>query len=154
PNPSSAAAHRNGHATANGRLNGRPRVDILRLGLGLDEDPWRNEPVTAPPPRDVVFHDEARVRRLKSLGLTTPLHELEANKGQRGWDSHNLLELGLIGIDAIADRQELERGATPDEIKTLLARYAREQNPDSDSAAVAAAVLDALVKTRVLRYGE
>jgi hypothetical protein len=154
PNSSSAAADRNGYAPASGRLKGKPRFDILRLGLGLDDDPWRDEPRITPSTRDVVFHDEARVRRLKSLGLTTPLHELESNKAQRGWDAHNLLELGLIGIDAIADRQELEGGATPDEIKILLARYAQEQNPDSDAAAVAAAVLDALVKTRVLRYGE
>lgn len=133
---------------------GRERFDILRLGLGLEDDPWRDEPVASPRARDAVFHDEARIRRLKSLGLTMPLHELEANKVQRGWEAHNLLELGLIGIDAIADRQELEGGATPDEIKEMLAEYAREQNPDSDAAAVAAAVLDALVKTRVLRYGE
>jgi hypothetical protein len=152
---SSAPAPQLRVASANGRTQRPQRFDILRLGLGLDDDPWRDEPVTnAPLVRDVVFHDEARVRRLKSLGLTTPLHELEANKGQRGWEAHNLLELGLIGIDAIADRQELEGGATPDDIKVLLARYAHEQNPDTDSAAVAAAVLDALVKTRVLRYGE
>jgi len=132
----------------------RQRFDILRLGLGLDDDPWRDEPAGVPRTRDAVFHDEARVRRLKSLGLTTPLHELDANKGQRGWDAHNLLELGLIGIDAIADRQELEGGATPDDIKSLLARYAREQSDQTDAAAVAAAVLDALVKTRVVRYGE
>lgn len=134
-------------------MSGR-RFDILRLGLGLDDDPWADEPVAPPRERDAVFHDEARVRRLKSLGLTTPLHDLEANKGQRGWDAHNLLELGLIGIDAIADRQELERGATPDDIKALLADYARAQNDQSDAGAVAAAVLDALVKVRVLRYGE
>lgn len=132
----------------------RRDFDILRLGLGLDEDSRLDEPATRPRPRDAVFHDEARVRRLKSLGLTTPLHDLEANKGQRGWEAHNLMELGLIGIDAIADRQELEGGATPDEIKSLLADYAREQAADSDAVAVAAAVLDALVKTRVLRYGE
>jgi hypothetical protein len=154
PNPSSDPPHRNGYATSNGRLTGRRSFDILRLSLDLDEDPWCDEPRTIPYSREVVFHDEARVRRLKSLGLTTPLHELEANKGQREWDAHNLLELGLIGIDAIADRQELEGGATPDEIKVLLGRYAQEQNPETDSAAVAAAVLDALVKPRVLRYGE
>jgi hypothetical protein len=147
-------AAQNGQASSNGRLARRSRFDILRLGLGLDDDPWRDEPAGPLPDRDIVFHDEARVRRLKSLGLTTPLHELEANKGQRGWESHNVLELGLIGIDAIADHQELEGGATPDDIKVLLASFAREQNPDTDSAAVAAAVLDALVKTRVLRYGE
>jgi len=130
------------------------RFDILRLGLGLDEEPWAEEPAAPLRERDVVFHDEARVRRLKSLGLTTSLHDLEANKGQRGWEAHNLLELGLIGIDAIADRQELEGGATPDDIKALLAEYARTQNDQSDPTAVAAAVLDALVKVRVLRYGE
>jgi hypothetical protein len=132
----------------------RRRFDILALGLGLEDDPWRDEPISEPRPRDAVFHDEARVRRLKSLGLTSALYELEANKGQRGWEAHNLLELGLIGIDAIADRQELEGGATPDEIKALLARYAGEQAPDTDAGAVAAAVLDSLVRPRVLRYGE
>lgn len=131
------------------------RFDVLRLGLGLEADPWGEESVTPPrAQRDAVFHDEARVRRLKSLGLTTPLHELEANKGQRGWEGHNLMELGLIGIDAIADRQQLEGGATPDEIKVLLVVYAREQCPGTDAAAVAAAVVDALVRPRVLRYGE
>ncbi len=64
------------------------------------------------------------------------------------------MELGLIGIDAIADRQQLEGGATPDEIKALLVEYAREQCPGTDAAAVAAAVVDALVRPRVLRYGE
>ncbi|MGO9794432.1 MAG: hypothetical protein ACLP8S_34385 [Solirubrobacteraceae bacterium] len=131
------------------------RFDVLRLGLGLETDPWGEEPVTPPrAQRDAVFHDEARVRRLKSLGLTTPLHELEANKGQRCWEGHNLMELGLIGIDAIADRQQLEGGATPDEIKALLSEYGREQCPNTDATAVAAAVVDALVKPRVVRYGE
>jgi hypothetical protein len=132
----------------------RPRFDILRLGLGLDDDPWRDEPLPQAVARDTVFHDEARVRRLKSLGLTAPLHDLEAGKGLRGWDRHNLVELGLIGVDAIADRQELEGGATPDDIKQLLAAYAHEQDASTDSSAVAAAVLDSLVKTRVLRYGD
>jgi hypothetical protein len=130
------------------------RFDILRLGLGLDEGTWAEEPVPPPRERDAVFHDEARIRRLKSLGLTTPLHDLEVNKGQRGWEAHNLLELGLIGIDAIADRQELEGGATPDDIKSLLAAYVRAQSDQSDADAIAAAVLDTLVKVRVLRYGE
>lgn len=130
------------------------RFDILRLGLGLDDDPWGEEPVVPARARDTVFHDEARVRRMKSLGLTTPLHELEANKGHRGWEDHNLLELGLIAIDAIADRQELEGGATPEEIKELVAKYAAEQSEDTDAAAIAIAVLDALVKPRGLRYGE
>ena len=132
----------------------RPRFDILTLGLDLEDDPWRNEPVGEPLVRDAVFHDETRVRRLKSLGVTSALYELESNKGQRGWDVHNLLELGLVGIDAIADRQELEGGATPDEIRALLERYAREQSADTDANAVAAAVLDSLVRPRVLRYGE
>ena len=64
PNPSSDPRHRNGYATANGRLSGRPRFDILRLGLDLDEDPWRDEPRTIPSSREVVVHDEARVRWL------------------------------------------------------------------------------------------
>jgi hypothetical protein len=128
--------------------------DILRLGLGLEDDPWVEEPVAPPAARDGVFHDEARVRRMKSLGLTAPLHELETNKGHRSWDAHNLLELGLIAIDAIADRQELEGGATPADIKALVARYASEQNQTTDSEPIAAAVLDALVRPRELRYGE
>jgi hypothetical protein len=133
------------------------KFDILRLGLGLDEAEetrWGDQLRESSQRRAAVGHDEARVRRLKSLGLTMPLHELEANKGQRGWDGYNLVELGLIAIDAIADRQELDAGATPDDIKELLVRYAEAQRQDGDGHAIAAAVLDALVEPRAVHYGD
>lgn len=79
----------------------------------MDEDPWREESVTPRRARDAVFHDEPRVRRLKSLGLTTPLHELEGNKGQRGWEAHNLLELGLSASTPSLTAKSLKAASRP-----------------------------------------
>ncbi|MBI2773068.1 MAG: hypothetical protein HYX56_01050 [Chloroflexi bacterium] len=99
--------------------------------------------------------DPTRALRAKALACTAPLHDLQRNRGLRGWDAFDLYDLSLVAIDLVVDKMGFDSGIGADELVGALASRARKQVPGTDfeqARAVAEGVVGALIRPSVAEY--
>jgi hypothetical protein len=99
--------------------------------------------------------DPARERRVKALGLTAPLHELEENKGLRGWQAYDCYDIALAAIDAVVDRMSFDSGIRRAELDTLVIEQAARFDPTAVVAVhrdVAVHVVETLIRPQQAAY--
>lgn len=105
-------------------------------------------PRSGPDHAAVGYRDPARERRVKALSCTQPLHDLQTNRGRRGWDAFDFYDLGLAAIDAVVDRMGFDSGMRREDLEAALFGEARRFAPDL-SAGRLQRVVEALVETLI-----
>jgi len=144
-------------------VKARRRKDGLTLlsldgALAIEE----SAPEARPQPRLALVGqasigtDPARMRRVKALATTAPLHDLESNKRLRpGWEPFDLYDLALATIDAVVDRMGFDSGipraALDEQIAAEAARFAPTASP-ALHAEVAGHVIATLTDARQQGY--
>lgn len=99
--------------------------------------------------------DPARERRVKALTCTEPLHDLQANRGRRGWETFDFYELGLAAIDTVVDRMGFDTGITREELDAALRTEARRIVPrarDRELTPVITELVETLIRPNVGEY--
>jgi hypothetical protein len=132
-----------------GRLEAREQLRIASAEASADARSDLPGSALAPP-------DEGLIGRLKAAWTTRPLHALEQHKGQRGWEAFAIFELALLAIDTVVERMELGTGATPEEVRDLLAEAAAMRVPEATRelrTEVADGILDVLLQEFATDYG-
>lgn len=99
--------------------------------------------------------DPARERRVKALALTAPLHDLEQNKGLRGWQAFDCYDLALAAIDAVVDKMGFDSGIRRMNLDAAITAEAARFARDGDEAlhrAVALYVIESLIRPQQAAY--
>lgn len=120
-------------------------------GLAADE--------TSPPDRAAVPGllglDAARERRVKALALTAPLHEIEENKGLRGWQAYDCYDLALAAIDTVVDKMSFDSGIRRADLDSAITEEAARFDPDAPAAThrdVALHIIETLIRPQQAAY--
>lgn len=92
--------------------------------------------------------DPARERRVKALTCTEPLHDLQANRSRRNWETFDFYDLGLAAIDTVVDRMGFDSGISREELDKALRVEARRFAPNYTERKLAP-VLTELVETLI-----
>lgn len=129
----------------------------LDMSVGVGEQKVAMSAAQAPAesPLGPTAGEPARERRVKSLALTAPLHELEENKGLRGWAAYDCYDLALAAIDTVVDRMSFDSGIRRAELDSTVAEHAARFDPDSAPAIhrdVALHVIEALIRPQQAGY--
>lgn len=92
--------------------------------------------------------DSGRENRVKALACTQPLHDLQTNRGRRGWEAYDFYELGLAAIDAVVERMGVDTGMDRRALEQQLRPQARRFAPRAHDATIEAVVTE-LVETLI-----
>ncbi|HJU24279.1 MAG TPA: hypothetical protein VJ891_17380 [Casimicrobiaceae bacterium] len=99
--------------------------------------------------------DSTRERRVKALTCTRPLHELQTNRGLRGWSQYDFYDLGLAAIDLVVDRMGFDTGISREDLDRELLdevrRFAPEASED-ELTRVASEIIETLVRPNIGEY--
>ncbi|MHB8589666.1 MAG: hypothetical protein ACYDA0_12560 [Candidatus Dormibacteraceae bacterium] len=80
------------------------------------------------------------LRRARTLRRTSPLHQMESNKGRReGWERYDTRVLQLRTIELVLERMLLGTGAARDEVTSAIAEMAFGMAPEQGDAQAHAA---------------
>lgn len=123
----------------------------VKVDIASDMEPGRlpEEPAL------VAATDPARERRVKALALTAPLHELEQNKGLRGWQAYDCYDIALAAIDAVVDRMSFDSGIRRIQLDDAVSEQAARFAPTADAAVhhdVAVHVIETLIRPQQAAY--
>ncbi len=103
----------------------------------------------------VSVADPARERRVKALACTGPVHEIQVNRGLRGWERYDCYEVALAAIDAVVDRMGFDSGIRRPELEERVTAEAARFWPDGparEHRSFAAHVVETLIRPRQAGY--